>query len=173
MPTRMQIADSKRRKLEKVALCSKCQIEKPWSEFEVSPNRRPFGLSSHCNPCDLTRKASLARTIRRKKTKEQLQADDRMRNLRSVFGITVEEYEAMHEAQGGVCAICKQPENYKHYSTSNPGRLAVDHCHETKAIRGLLCGRCNKGIGLLQEDINVLIAAATYLHNSKGVADAI
>jgi 5-methylcytosine-specific restriction endonuclease McrA len=73
---------------------------------------------------------------------------ERVRNL-AQFGLTVEQYDAMHEAQGGVCAICKQPE------TSSRGgkvyRLAVDHNHNTGEVRGLLCFKCNSAMGSFEK----------------------
>jgi len=73
------------------------------------------------------------------------------------FGITVEEYERMLAAQGGVCAIClRDPKTMKR-------RLNVDHCHTTGKVRGLLCTLCNKGIGYLREDPFIFFSALGYL----------
>lgn len=81
----------------------------------------------------------------------------RAKKLRDLYGITVEEYEALLEVQNGLCAICKQPEVV-------PDRnLAVDHDHDTQRVRGLLCTACNRGIGCLQDDPEILQAAIDYL----------
>jgi len=82
------------------------------------------------------------------------------------YGITQEQYEAMHEAQGGLCAICRQPEASLHPKTGKPKTLSVDHCHKTGKVRGLLCHICNFCIGAAQEDINRLQAAIDYLKTS-------
>jgi hypothetical protein len=66
----------------------------------------------------------------------------RQHNLKRSFGLTIEEYDAMHDAQGGVCAICGRPQKNK--------RLAVDHNHTTGKIRGLLCTTCNRALGYLE-----------------------
>jgi hypothetical protein len=72
------------------------------------------------------------------------------------YGITHQEYIAMNTAQGEVCAICKSP--------CTCGRsLAVDHDHGTGKVRGLLCSRCNRGIGLFMESATHLAAAIDYL----------
>jgi hypothetical protein len=72
------------------------------------------------------------------------------------YNITPEQYMLMHAAQAGKCAICKLPEkDNKH--------LAVDHCHRTNRVRGLLCQKCNTGIGLLGESQEIFLRAATYL----------
>lgn len=82
----------------------------------------------------------------------------RMCNLRKNYGITLAEWDTLFESQSGCCAIC---------GTSEPGgfgnRLAVDHCHETKVVRGLLCMHCNQAIGKMHHDVRVLQAAITYL----------
>ena len=65
--------------------------------------------------------------------------------LRKVFGITANEYDALCGSQGGVCAICLKPQ-------PNGVRLAVDHCHTTNAVRGLLCTLCNRAVGLLKDN---------------------
>ena len=64
--------------------------------------------------------------------------------LRKNYGITLETYDALFASQGGVCAICGEPESL--------GReLSVDHVHdETKRVRGLLCSRCNVAVGHIE-----------------------
>jgi hypothetical protein len=66
------------------------------------------------------------------------------------YGIAIEEYETMLVEQDGKCAICKHPETA--IMNGKPMSLAVDHCHTTDAVRGLLCTNCNRALGLLQED---------------------
>ncbi|KKM22963.1 hypothetical protein LCGC14_1620000 [marine sediment metagenome] len=75
--------------------------------------------------------------------------------LRSKFGLTLEDYDRMFEAQGGVCAICGYPPKNK--------ALNVDHNHDTGTIRGLLCGGCNSFLGRVQDDPNRLLTAAGYV----------
>lgn len=77
------------------------------------------------------------------------------RRLQRVYGITLEIYDEMLAAQGGVCLIChRAPRNKK---------LAVDHDHKTKKVRGLLCSRCNWGLGKFNENSAFLQRAADYL----------
>ena len=64
--------------------------------------------------------------------------------------VTVAEYDALWKAQGGVCSACGKPEQSS--VQGRPRKLAVDHCHTTGRVRGLLCGNCNRALGLLYED---------------------
>jgi hypothetical protein len=77
-------------------------------------------------------------------------------HLGKKFGITPEQYDEMLEAQGGGCAICRRPPR-------DDISLHVDHDHETGAVRGLLCFRCNNSLGDLNDDAGLLQAAANYL----------
>jgi hypothetical protein len=84
------------------------------------------------------------------------------RQIRYDYGVEIEEYQAMLDAQAGKCAICKKGETSLHQNGSIKS-LAVDHCHETGAIRGLLCFRCNMMIGYAQDDPERLLKGAAYL----------
>ena len=82
-------------------------------------------------------------------------AQARVRNLKN-FGMTPEQYEERLEAQGGVCAICKGP-------PVSDKVYCVDHDHQTGAVRGLLCRKCNSGIGYLRDDPSIVRVALEYL----------
>jgi hypothetical protein len=71
------------------------------------------------------------------------------------YGLTHDEFLALLDAQGGVCAICGNGEQRR--------ALAVDHDHETGAVRGLLCDRCNPMLGYARDNAAVLQAAIAYL----------
>lgn len=73
------------------------------------------------------------------------------------FGLTVGDYNKMFSDQKGCCAICGV------HQSEFKKRLAVDHNHITGQVRRLLCSNCNKGIGNLQEDIQILHKAIAYL----------
>lgn len=82
------------------------------------------------------------------------------KNNLAKYGITPEDYDILFEQQGGVCAACGQPETHKNqYGVC---RLAVDHDHETGEVRGLLCGRCNRALGLLNDELARVQALAAY-----------
>lgn len=71
--------------------------------------------------------------------------ENRRAHLRYRYGIDPEDYDARMESQGGVCAICKRPPDPQ--NTRGRGVLFVDHCHDAKHVRGLLCNDCNLIIG--------------------------
>jgi hypothetical protein len=82
--------------------------------------------------------------------------------LKKQFGISLEDYERMAKEQEGLCAICgkKQQEGIR--------RLAVDHNHKTKKVRGLLCWGCNGALGKFGDSIEMLKKAIEYLEAHDG-----
>ena len=86
----------------------------------------------------------------RKKHPEKI----RRNRLKMSYGLSLESYHAMLMAQDNKCAICLS--TFK----KTPH---VDHCHETKKVRGLLCSNCNTGIGYFKENILILRSAEDYL----------
>lgn len=83
-----------------------------------------------------------------------------MRSLRRNYRMTPDQFNALWESQDGKCAIC-------HVAMlprgRNPNAACVDHNHETKEVRGLLCRACNHGIGNLKDSPEVLRSAMEYL----------
>lgn len=76
------------------------------------------------------------------------------------FGLTPDDYASLAQMNDGTCWICNEPEKIA-------GRgLAVDHCHTTGAVRGLLCTRCNQVIGRMRDDPELLRRAAQYLDDA-------
>lgn len=83
--------------------------------------------------------------------------------LKNTYGISREEYDRMMTEQDGRCAICGLDEPNSHGRTGTKFRLSVDHCHDTGRVRGLLCQKCNRAVGLLGDDIDLLKKAIDYL----------
>ena len=136
--------------MEKV--CTSCNIEKVLSEFSKS-NTGKFGVTSQCKPC----KVRVHRVQRRANPEHYLQIE-RKSKFKKQYGITIEQYDGMLDAQGGGCAVCsaKTPSNRTKY-------FAVDHCHTTGKVRGLLCTKCNRGLGLFNDKPDLLKSAVNYL----------
>lgn len=103
-------------------------------------------------------------------------SDDCTRTAKSLreayrrYGITMEQYRAMWLRQNGVCAICSKPE-----LTERNRLLTIDHDHDTGQVRALLCSHCNRAIGLLRDDPDVIAAAAAYVfaHKQRSTIDAL
>jgi hypothetical protein len=72
------------------------------------------------------------------------------------YGLTLDQYKSIVHQQKKKCAIC---DGYNGIGR----RLDVDHCHKTKRVRGLLCNRCNKALGLFKDSILILKSAISYL----------
>lgn len=85
--------------------------------------------------------------------------------LKTKYKIGIDEYKALLERQGGLCAICKRP-------PVGNRRLAVDHCHRTGHVRALLCINCNLGLGNFQDSAELLMLAAKYLEVTKPQASS-
>ena len=81
--------------------------------------------------------------------------------IRRQYGITLEQYNDMLEKQDYKCAICNDEDEVE------GRRLAIDHCHTSGKIRGLLCGKCNRAIGLLKDNTKLLTNAIKYLGASN------
>ena len=111
-------------------------------------------------------------SVRANQKKHQLTetyAATRLRlHLARKFKITVEQYNAMLEAQNGVCKICGFSCGAKRRGTRKMMSLSVDHDHSTGKVRGLLCNSCNVGLGRFKDNINSLERAVAYLKGQYG-----
>jgi hypothetical protein len=129
--------------------CSKCNEEKELSEFNKSKNGK-FQKRADCKICQ--RKAAVIRN--------KITYDSKVkwkRTIKDNFNLTIEDYNNMFENQNGCCLICKR------HQTDFKKRLAVDHCHESGKIRGLLCSSCNTALGLFKDSVDSLTSAIEYL----------
>lgn len=83
--------------------------------------------------------------------------------LKRRFGMSIAEHNDLVAKQNGLCAICNQPESS--VIRGKTVSLAVDHCHATGKIRGLLCTKCNRALGLLNDSVGLLKKAIAYLES--------
>ena len=97
------------------------------------------------------------------RSKRKYPREDRTRTYKliSKYGITEDDYIEMLEQQDFKCLICGTEADQQNRA------LAVDHCHETGVVRGLLCQKCNIGIGHFNDDIQLLAKAIQYLQETK------
>ena len=136
----------------------------PGCDIQFETNRKKkFCSSEHQYKVSLDKKNA----SRKHKYNTDVDFKQNYRNnwYKSRYGISLDERDAMLEAQKGLCAICQQPPSGNgHHSV-----LHLDHCHETGAVRSLLCGPCNTAIGSMKDDADRLRKAAEYIDTHKGV----
>ena len=121
--------------------CYKCKENKPEDLFYKNKSKKD-GLCSLCKTCH--------------------QIYDKTRDKKRRYGITVKQYNKMFEKQNGVCAICHKCETRKHQS-GTLRRLSIDHDHKTGKVRGLLCDKCNRLLGMANDNRVILANALYYL----------
>ena len=133
-----------------------------WEDFPMCPchdepmywHKRPNRKSGGNWICEVKRRKDQER--RRKADPNKHALGQWASAIKKRYGVTKEQYEEMLSRQGGVCALC-----YLKCKTGK--RLAIDHCHTTGRVRGLLCFNCNLAIGKAQENPTILRRMAQYL----------
>jgi len=164
--------------------CTKCEVEKELPDYYYRADKDSY--ASRCKECTLEAakekyhndpiplsEVELARSRayhaankeqRNARAKEVRRANpdkERNRKLLQKFGITLDQYNSMHEAQNGLCKICGNPEELDR-------RLAVDHNHATGQVRGLLCFRCNTVVGHIEaQGIPMIASILNYLDEEQ------
>jgi hypothetical protein len=155
--------------------CSTCFIEKPVTEFGKQ-SARPDGLDITCKACMKERSTQRYKDPSKRRMildngprwRERNPDADADETLRRKYGITLTDYDVLFESQGGVCALCKKGETTKRMKKGEGHeRLAVDHCHDTARVRGLLCFKCNTAIGSLGDTEDDAQRVVDYLSKSK------
>lgn len=140
--------------------CTTCGEQKSLDMFYKSATYKD-GLSYRCKTCDYA-----ARNAYHKKhyhlVREKLRANQR----KSKYGLDEEAFTLLLAKQGGKCGICFIELSQEFGRHHLPNKLVVDHCHVTGKVRGLLCTKCNKGIGLLGDSIDSLYKALEYLKDA-------
>lgn len=139
--------------------CPRCGNVKPIDQFGKRPNGKPKGYCIDCwRTYDAEYAASADGREARRVARSKWNDGNHEYFLNYRYGITKQQYDDMLAAQGGCCAICGR---------DNPGGKAkvwaVDHCHNSNRVRGLLCGPCNRGLGQFRDDVERLRAAVRYL----------
>jgi hypothetical protein len=141
--------------------CKRCIQTKDLSEFFKNVKRKD-GVSTYCKPCQLEyqrvrynnpeshERNKMDRNIYLKNRKDST----RKWYLKTTYGLSPDQYQNLYNDSDGKCYICKEEKDYY---------LHVDHNHKTGEVRGLLCNHCNRGIGMLKENIDILESAIEYI----------
>ncbi len=124
--------------------CTKCRTTKDSTDFSRG--------QAHCKAC---------RNAYRKSVYDPERS--RMYNLRRNYGLTIDQYNEMLEAQDHRCAICRIHVSELRPHKGQPGFLGVDHSHRTGKVRGLLCELCNRYVGRHRDDLTIARATVAYL----------
>lgn len=168
-------------------VCTKCLVSKDVKQFNID-NTKFDKRHKNCKDC---RKITISKYYLNNKNKCQIatktwqnnninryKQTTKLRNARKApykrnwyllnkYNISEADYLRFYKKQKGRCAICKDKENLGYKTTNTIRKLAVDHCHNTGKIRGLLCFHCNTSLGKFKDNIKLLKRAINYLQ--KGI----
>lgn len=145
-------------------VCNRCKEFKPWGDFAINKK----GKNDRKSICKICSNKS-QRVLNKKRYKEDPEKWRERRwekQLKCSYGLSRDDYEELLQRQNRQCAIC-----YKKVEDIPSKKLWVDHCHNSKEVRGLLCNNCNSGIGYLQDTPEVVYQAYKYLLESKKEKD--
>lgn len=131
-------------------VCRKCKIEKRVSDF-YKTKQNSSGYTSQCKECRIKTVSTY-----RKKNKSKVNAT----RIKTVYGITEEEWKVLFNKQKGCCKICGT------HQSKIPHTLHIDHCHRTGEVRSLLCRACNHAVGNVKEDINIALNLVKYIDDN-------
>lgn len=135
--------------------CIHCKTMKPRAEFGLRPGYKG-GLSAVCDDCERAR----GRRRYKENTSERIESA-RWAGFKWRFGLSRLGWESLVKKQNGQCLICEVTMQFGGRRTKTSA--CVDHDHETKVVRGMLCTRCNQALGLMRESPKILDRAAAYL----------
>ncbi|MEA2498411.1 MAG: hypothetical protein QOH26_816 [Actinomycetota bacterium] len=125
--------------------CNDCSCDKPPEDFPRN-RRTKSGRGQYCKPCH---------NARNRATIKRLYGNTRHYHLKQRFGIGAAEVDAMIEAQGGLCALCREAP-----------AVHVDHDHKTGKVRAILCEPCNGGLGQFKDNPRTIERAIEYLERA-------
>ncbi len=155
-------------------ICIHCNIEKNLDEFHKASQNKD-GKENRCRSCILKMKSkNYFKNHEINREKARLKALEFRKNnkgyqrkydLKRIYGITLEDYNAMLFEQNNCCKICKSP------NAGGKNKIFyVDHCHKNGNIRGLLCTGCNLALGGFRDNIDTLYQAIDYLKQNTAHA---
>jgi len=139
--------------------CAGCQNNLPLLNFTIRKTGPRTGQpASKCKQCRIAVQVKY-----RERDKGLYDRVEWPSKIRRAYGIEPENYYRMLEDQGGGCAICKS----KVPGYNKKRRFAIDHCHTTGKVRGVLCHPCNKALGSFKDDPEIMLEAVAYIKKSR------
>lgn len=140
--------------------CPACKVEKDLAAYSIVKNGarkgHPVGACKECR--------SILQKDRKRKDPTVYERIEWPSKLKRLYGITREQYDSMLAGQKGKCAICGSKDSYsRNYKATKVSKFAVDHCHSTGKVRGLLCTKCNRALGMVNDSIETVLRMAEYL----------
>lgn len=161
---------------ELARICRVCKILKPNEEFHLNGYRKKNGKSaprSDCKKCSTKIHYKYLANEKKRKKVNARRRECYQKNingfkdkvvklgLQKRYNLTIEDYNKMLKKQNGKCAMCKISQD------EISRKFDVDHCHTTGKVRALLCLNCNRGLGLLKDNIEVLKAGIKLLKRAR------
>lgn len=158
--------------------CLSCNKDLPLNEFHKDKSRKD-GHREKCKDC----RCKLPKTVHKKcvacgdsftitnpNAKQRKYCGDNCQKVHSKYGISEYEHEDLLITANYKCEICGKEEIGIDNRTGKIYELAIDHCHKTGKVRGVLCASCNTSLGGFKDDTNLLQKAIQYL-NTKSSKD--
>jgi len=141
--------------------CNKCLADLPLSMFHRE-SRNKDGRKYTCKTCQNAdkrerRARNPEKVAEENKRRRESRGPTRWERLSRLYNLSKEEYYSLLESQGNCCAICKTVHKKYH----------VDHCHESGIVRGILCSKCNTGLGKFNDNPDMLMLAVRYLKKER------
>jgi len=143
----------RRNRTSHTLFCSECKMMLPYRMFAKYTDKAN-GRTKYFSCC---RKCATIRSQRYRKTHPEWYINEKRKAVCNKFGLSIEEYNKMYVLQNSRCKICGIPE------AELNKKFAIDHCHETGLIRGLLCESCNIMLGNAKDNPTILRLGAEYL----------
>lgn len=145
--------------IQKYRKCTVCKKYRLTTDYYKCTAKKD-GISYRCKKCD-----DKARQKWRNENPEKSRESAKFRNIKCKYGLSKKAYNDLLELQNNKCAICK---------TDNPRTLntlsfCVDHDHKTNKVRGLLCSLCNRSLGFLKDDIQIVKSMMEYLKTYNSI----
>ncbi len=147
-------------------ICNKCNVEKPSTSFYARNKKKGhLGLKYMCKECENNYGKKRYHTTY--KHNENFSKAEYFRRIKRNYDLEMQDYFDMWDKTKGMCFICNTKLKSCVVEESEGVRAVVDHCHSTNKVRGILCHKCNGGLGQFDDRLDFLKRAVQYLEEHK------